>query len=72
MNGVTHRDYKTKEKSKWQGDRNIMTVVCIVIQDYCLNSTYLTFTKAKQSIGVHYLVLFSHNDLSKNKSIFPI
>ena len=22
MNGVTHRDYKTQEKSKWQGDRN--------------------------------------------------
>ena len=32
-----------------------MTMVCIVIQDYCLKTTYLTFTMAKQLSSIYCL-----------------
>ena len=61
-------------------------MICIVVQDYGRKTTYLTFTMAKQLWGIYCLelstlqlvfqilqkVLFSHRNLSKKKSIFPI
>ena len=61
------------------------TMACIVMQDYCLNTTYLTFTMGTQLWVIYCLELstlllvfqilqkslFSDTNVSKNKSIFP-